>query len=287
MLPWTIYPKSPFYITWECMVCLLICKRLLFSGFRFNLLAHAYNDYYFTLRSFDSAEEVFFWVDIYIRMHLQYYNKDGILVTHSLYTARNYIQTNFPVDIMVALPFRWLDLTKIFGKRYAYLTEIGITILFRPVQLYHVLGALSYFQIDTTKSRTNFLRMMKSLIVLLVILVFFANVFALSTCIYLPDEMLYECGKESWFATTVTKNDFTANTVFVQSLYVAVVSFTSGVTGAFYLQQNNAVILFMFLIVTGAIIRIHFIASITSSGVELKCCGFSFFLAANFVSDRR
>lgn len=44
------------------------------------------------------------FLDIYIRLHVCYYNEQGILISHPLSTAKHYLSHGFAVDLLGALP---------------------------------------------------------------------------------------------------------------------------------------------------------------------------------------
>lgn len=50
------------------------------------------------------ALDILAFIDIYIRLHVCYYNDQGILVSHPLSTAKHYLAHGFAVDLLGALP---------------------------------------------------------------------------------------------------------------------------------------------------------------------------------------
>nr|XP_022913398.1 uncharacterized protein LOC111424186 [Onthophagus taurus] len=51
-------------------------------------------------------------IDIYIRLHVCFYDKNGLLITHPLQTARNYAKSGLLVDIFSIIPFRYMFTVK-------------------------------------------------------------------------------------------------------------------------------------------------------------------------------
>lgn len=93
----------------------------------------------------------------YVRFHVSYYNKRGILVTHPKYTALNYLSRAFILDLLGAFPLG--NMLSLFVKinykdRYSvrnYYKQLSMLSLNKLLQMYRVPDAFAYFQRDPMK----------------------------------------------------------------------------------------------------------------------------------------
>lgn len=81
-------------------------------------------------------------------MHVCYYDKKGILVTHPRYTATNYLTTSFTIDFLSLFPFP-LFIKLITTANSGTQTNINpvesLARLHKLLQLYRVLGLFEYY----------------------------------------------------------------------------------------------------------------------------------------------
>lgn len=266
MLPITIHPESKFYMCWEILVCLLIFARLIMESCKYNVLASCYHKKcYWAIMSLD----VLLYLDMYIRLHIGYYNKKGLLITHPYYTAVNYVYTNFPIDVLVMVPYYWLQMTKIFGKRHEFLTDVIITITIRTLQMYHIFRLLSYFKLDCSKALSIVLNVIKVFVLLTITILLFTNLFVLLTCTFDNHKFTYKCARDGWQISTFVGYNESIYPVFLMSLYITISGFTTAMTGAFTLSKKSEIVVFCMLIIIGVIVRTYFVAIITSAGVSV------------------
>lgn len=99
----------------------------------------------------------------YIRLHVGYYNRKGILVTHPKFTAIHYLSHAFIVDFISVLPIQeMLHLFKAVNKNVSssvtqfyriqsYLAYVKL------IQMYRLPDAFAYFQRDPFKRKSIFL----------------------------------------------------------------------------------------------------------------------------------
>ncbi|CAG2061389.1 unnamed protein product [Timema podura] len=52
--------------------------------------------------------DIIAYLDLYVCMHVGYFNEMGVLVTHPLYTAKHYLQHNFVIDLLACFPFSYV-----------------------------------------------------------------------------------------------------------------------------------------------------------------------------------
>lgn len=95
----TFNPTSSALITWRIyrgiFAILSIFIRFIPGS------SHANNHFIYPLVCFLDFTAV---VDMYLQLHVQYWRADGILITHTLYTAKNFLQNNFLVNLIGVLP---------------------------------------------------------------------------------------------------------------------------------------------------------------------------------------
>lgn len=96
----------------------------------------------------------------YIRLHVGYYNKRGILVTHPKYTAIHYLSHAFFIDLLGVLPFpdilylfktlhtKYNDSVTHFHMIKSYLSYTKL------LQMYRLPDAFIYFQRDPFKKKS-------------------------------------------------------------------------------------------------------------------------------------
>lgn len=80
--------------------------------------------------------DVMFIIDMYIKLHVSYYNSEGVLVTHPTATAKNYLKTNFILDFIACAPADVIVLAS--GNKVAF----GYTKLNRVL---HMIRVVQYF----------------------------------------------------------------------------------------------------------------------------------------------
>lgn len=99
----------------------------------------------------------------YVRFHVGYYNKRGVLVTHPKYTALNYLSHAFMLDLLGVLPLGYLlslftaidyDDPESVEQYYRIFAILSLSKLF---QMYRVPDAFAYFQRDIMKRQKVFL----------------------------------------------------------------------------------------------------------------------------------
>lgn len=211
---------------------------------------------------------------MYVRFHMQYYNKKGLLVTHHYFTAKHYIKTSFAADVIIIIPYKALQLTRIFGKNRMYLTEVCVSSFFKMLRLYHVFGLLSYFQEDSSKRLSTLINVTKIVIIILVTLLLFTNIYLFATCWFDDVKIMYKCPEGSWLTTTFDPFVQTAWETFIWALFVVITGFTTAVTGSFQLTKLEDIFWFLIMVICGIIIRTFFVALITSTGVIIYLINF-------------
>lgn len=104
LLHFTIHPNGNFFFLWESMRAFLaIVSAMMHTVFIFVLCHNCYAKY--ILYTLDATAVA----DIYLRLHVAYYNETGILIWHPLKTAIHYVTHGFLFDLLGVFPFEIFD----------------------------------------------------------------------------------------------------------------------------------------------------------------------------------
>ncbi|CAH3024940.1 unnamed protein product, partial [Porites evermanni] len=98
-------------------------------------------------------------VDMYIKFHLAFYNENNVLVTHPLYTARNYLRTNFSLDLLFSFPTDIIVLA-IWPDNLGVLRILALARLNRCFYIYKV-HQFFHFMADSIGKNTNLIGQLK------------------------------------------------------------------------------------------------------------------------------
>ncbi|XP_022906614.1 uncharacterized protein [Onthophagus taurus] len=150
MIPYTIMPCGRFLMYYEIFraVCASISAALLPTSF---IYAYYIKEFWIIQAILDLTA----YLDIYLRLHVCFYNDKGVLVTHPRATAMHYLGGSFIVDLVACLPvdyfltFFW---KKNFASSAAYEKMCAILRLNRSLQIYRVPDAFSFVSKDIMKS---------------------------------------------------------------------------------------------------------------------------------------
>lgn len=147
LLRTTINPVGNFYVTYEVMKSIMIIiSATLHSTYYVIVSENAYWKY--SLLALDVSEIV----DIYIRLHLCYYNDLGIFVKHPLSTAAHYLAHNFWIDFFSCLPLQLL----VDVQSDTPSTRIMFLHMNRLLQLYRYFAITNYLSSRHFKPKSKF-----------------------------------------------------------------------------------------------------------------------------------
>ncbi|KAF5306384.1 hypothetical protein FQR65_LT18580, partial [Abscondita terminalis] len=143
----TIIPNGNFIIIWELIQAVRIFIMCVVAN-----IVPLIQTYYPEAIAISIIVNILTLVDMYIRMHLCYYNKKGILVTHPRYTARYYLTTTFCIDFLTVLPIPFIYDLMVQKKLKAsemkvYDVQLLLS-LHKLLQIYRIPGAFYYFEKD-------------------------------------------------------------------------------------------------------------------------------------------
>eukprot|EP00794_Sanderia_malayensis_P016547 gene16547-18222_t len=126
----TISPDSGFFRAWIFLTVSLAYVYLLLVGLSMTFL-HAEHG----VEVIEGMFDVFFLIDIYVKLHVCFYNDEGILVSHSMKTAENYLRTNFLFDFLAVIPF----------NRVVRDHSSGITYFGKINRILHIIKVVQFF----------------------------------------------------------------------------------------------------------------------------------------------
>lgn len=252
----TINIHTWYYASWEIFRCVIAVIYIIAAATVPTLIGHMMAPWVLTLTFW--VMDFFCYLDLYIRMHCQYYNKKGILVSHPLYTAKHYIATSFYVDLISFIPIVNLKIDEILGKRNETVVLICSMLVTRLLQLHRPLSGLSYLENKYKGKRGLAMHMFKYLILVIVGIMYCQTIAMLILC-RSRDEKLY-CSDEQPYL--YLKN-------FIEYFYTISTFFTVATTGSRIGSFNEGMVM-MFAIIPITILRWAFMVSIASKAVSLN-----------------
>ncbi|XP_073695562.1 cyclic nucleotide-gated cation channel alpha-3-like [Garra rufa] len=231
------FPSSAFYVKWEFLRTLLAVANSIITSFLVTFL-------HFSLELWIVCYILGFccWVDIYLRMHVAFY-EDNDLKVDTLETARHYLKTGFLVDFITCFPWElvgWIMISPISENGfyansealhlYAYLRIPHI------FQLYRIPLAFSFLQADIATE--------KHIHTVLQLLLYSALFVHFATCIvfasacpaadlygnvsdYFIPSIKHNCTILSWVTHLDKSFDVDFATVTFQELYLISLYFTT------------------------------------------------------------
>lgn len=150
LLPLTINPHGPFFLIW--CIFRIICINFIGLILPPYVATVPYLNYllYPTIIAIVTV-----YVDMYILLHVAYYNEDGILITHPKHTAKYYLTHSFIVDLISAFPvqlfIKWFnpehDESHDPIMHMVYPHFMHCSWMFNlPLQLHRMLGLIRYLE---------------------------------------------------------------------------------------------------------------------------------------------
>uniref|UniRef100_A0A673L3B5 Cyclic nucleotide-gated potassium channel n=1 Tax=Sinocyclocheilus rhinocerous TaxID=307959 RepID=A0A673L3B5_9TELE len=199
-----ILPSSAFYVRWEFFRSMLAIAVSIITSLLIAFL-HVRMELWIVCYILGLC----CWVDIYIRMHVAFY-EDNDLKVDTLETAHHYVKTGFLVDFITCFPWElvgWIVISP-FGENgfYANNEALHLYAYFRIphiFQLYRIPFAFSFLQVDITAER-NAITVLKLLVYSALFVHFTTCIAFASSC---PAADLY--GNISDYFLPVTKHNCT------------------------------------------------------------------------------
>ncbi|XP_043094879.1 uncharacterized protein LOC122345115 [Puntigrus tetrazona] len=225
-----ILPSSAFYVRWEFFRSMLAIAVSIITSLLFSFL-HYRTELWIVCYLLGLC----CWVDIYLRMHVAFY-EDNDLKVDTLETAHHYIKTGFLVDFITCFPWElvsWIVISP-FGENGFYANDEALHLyaylrIPHIFQLYRVPFAFSFLQVDISAER-NVITVLKLLLYSGLFLHFATcSVFA-GACPaaelygnisnYLLPVIKHNCTLVSWVTHLDNSFDVNFSTVTFQQLYL-------------------------------------------------------------------
>lgn len=217
MLRRGINPHGKYFGYWEKfreVACFL--SIVFYPKFFTSLVAYP------QIRSAGYILDVVGFLDIYLRLHISYYNENGIFVSHPLSTAKNYINSSFLADVITNMPLELFGLENTFGRDKAHLTQAWFYLITRPLLLFRIFGRFAVIK-NEIKQRHNSLARFRFLLITGVMLNTLACANMLHICDFRHDEngayQNIECTFQSWFSVSRFKEYVNPLAVYSVSAY--------------------------------------------------------------------
>lgn len=210
LMRFTIHPNGLFFLIYECVRAFLAISSALCHSL--VLFAAWENDSVtYILYGLDATA----YFDIYVRLHVAYYDQIGILIRHPLVTAKYYIKHSFVIDLLGVFPF------EIF--RYSDELYVGILVhLNRLLQLYRYCGLMHYIWLRNCKKKSYFF-VLHYLPIVIVFLTTSGSIFASITCEFDRKDIFkntWRCGIEDLAVNSDKSNYLNAIYVQIHSVYL-------------------------------------------------------------------
>ncbi|XP_017775298.1 PREDICTED: uncharacterized protein LOC108561757 [Nicrophorus vespilloides] len=181
----SINPHGNFFITWECFRSLLAVVYFVV----YSLVDTMMKEYWqYTIYAFTGIKIVFA-IDIYIRCHVQYYNRNNIVVTDLMSTVMHYLKTSFLADVVTLFPFYEWGLYRIYiGGVYNLLRiTTAMNLLFNSIYfamiLYRPFMGLTYMDWNIKGYRHYVGHAFKLMLFFVAIAIIFSNNILLTICV--------------------------------------------------------------------------------------------------------
>lgn len=178
-LRFTIDPKRRFFICWEASRYINAIVRTVSAICMHNLLIK----YYSILQTTNDCLDFLTIVDFYIRMHCQYYNEQGLLVTHPLYTAKKYLKTSFFLDVWcISASFKNRLQGNGINNNFIAKSNVIFQMMTQPLHLYRPIQGLLYFQRNIEGNNSNVLLAIVYIIIVATFIGICGTLIQLFTC---------------------------------------------------------------------------------------------------------
>lgn len=263
----TLNPNHKKFIIWESFRSLITIARISVALVYFNYLYSISNAVRVTLLM--SLESILL-VDMYVRLHVQYYNEDGLLVSHPLYTSRRYLRTSWVIDFISIFPFVQLEIHKIFGDILDDITGTLLTLFSRSLQLYHVLGWLDYIKDQKViKINLHIMECLKGCILIAYLIACLVNITMMMSCQFAYDnelnKIVAKCATVSWL-----DDEENINSIVIQATFLVVYSLIQSESSVSINRGQNELFWLIFMFTLGNFVRWILLANMTSYVITIN-----------------
>lgn len=228
-------------------------------------------------------------MDLYVRAHCQYYNDQGILVTHPWSCVKYYVKTGFFLDCYSFVPIRKFKLEEMFGLENIRTTYILMGMMTRPVQLHRLISALTYLEQDIESSKTNLIQTIKYSILVFVLLGIISTLIQMPACsvhydrldaLYvrsngylslvrtIRNDLQMKCGNSTWLTTSYFKNLKQPQQLFLETFYFSLTLLTTASSGVFTFINASEILLSLPILFMFFMLRWYILAKLASARVS-------------------
>ncbi|KAI6654629.1 hypothetical protein LOD99_1024 [Oopsacas minuta] len=247
MLRLALIPMSRFYAIWEFLITdlafasyFLICLQ---AGFCPNFIALVVVNYML---------DVGFFVDMVLKLHTAYFDKQQHMVTHPAHCAANYLKGNLVFDILANFPTEFfLPIISIFGAT-SYMKILALLRMNRLIRIYKIPLAFGHFTKKIT--RTGYIFLQLEFIIILFLLMHLTGtiwfLLAQSQEYYLTD-MVTRFTQQSWAAEQRLFHNSSVTRQYIISLYWAATATSTVGYGDIYASTVAERLYTSFVIIIG------------------------------------
>ena len=226
----TFKPGSRMMKLWYvCLVAIPIYHGIVTPP----MLSFAYD--HPTLWIINLCVDLLSFVCVYLGLHMCYYNEEGILVSHTAYTARNYLKGRFFLDLFSSLPIEFIFFSihplhpAVTPDQLHYYAFLRVTRLLQLTRLPYV---FAWLEADIER-KVDVMRLFKYFIYSVMFLLFIASILVLVACppsaINVSEHLLNEvastlfCLDHSWVNTSTVQGlqPLSEFDIFTASIYFA------------------------------------------------------------------
>ncbi|KAK9685889.1 Cyclic nucleotide-binding domain [Popillia japonica] len=166
----TILPNGKFLLIWEIFRSI----TTIISSLMFFTMSFLISNYNRLLDTFD----IIALIDLYVRLHVCYYDENGLLIKHPLTTSIHYLKYGFLIDFIGILPLRYFSNAN--DSIYNYLLNTN-----KLLQLHRYLHLVYYLQSNVIKPSSKFLTL-AHIPIILVLANICGTYLAFKDCVFAP-----------------------------------------------------------------------------------------------------
>lgn len=210
-------------------------------------------------------------VDFYIRIHCQYYNDVGVIVTHPWYTAKNYITGAFILDLYANIPINFVRVHAMFYGPLRRSLPVTLLIVTRPFQIYRVYCGLEYVRNRSKEEKGMLLAGIQYVTVTCVLFLVMAAILEHSTCSYVMEGRnvyRYRCANDSWISVSKFGSNVTHISVIALCNYKIVTLFTTYTLGTLSMKTSAEELLCLAFVLILFMTKWLLLAKIISAAVR-------------------
>nr|XP_022910630.1 uncharacterized protein LOC111421683 [Onthophagus taurus] len=254
LLKRTINPNGPFHKNWELFRAIsAVILSLIGPTFFIHTVYFPYGAYLLYILIAIS------FFDIYLKMHVGYYNKYGLLVTHPKKTAANYFSHSFALDIMSVFPLSWLVLFLTNTRNVMVETYLHFNVM---IQMYRYPNAFATGGTRIYRRDPLYITILKTIPFTLVIANFFACILICLSGeeINVNGQMSMQRSKFSWLQSVSGLEHLNFNdplTFFAFSYYMSLLTLLGSNFNLLRPTTVKESVFFIFCVMIGYLLKLY------------------------------